>query len=231
MKIAIIGAGNIGGTLTRRFRALGHEVLVANSREPESLKALADETGARPVTPREAARGAEVVVVTIPQKNIPKLPPDLFEGVPENVVVIDTGNYYPRNRDGRLPGIEESPTESGWVARHLGRDVVKAFNNIYAQHLMDYGKPKGTPGRIALPVSGDDPKHKAVVMRLIDELGFDAVDVGPLRESWRQQPGTPVYTKDFDADGVRQALKEAAPERKPEWKATPQSPGTFENPA
>ena len=231
MKIAIIGAGNIGGTLTRRFRALGHEVKLANSRGPQSLKALADETGAKPVTPQQAARGGDVVVVTIPQKNIPNLPRDLFEGVPENVVVIDTGNYYPRNRDGRLPGIEESPTESGWVSRHLGRNVVKAFNNIYAQHLMDYGKPKGTPGRIALPVSGDDPKHKAVVIRLIDELGFDAVDVGPLSESWRQQPGTPVYTKDHDAEGVRRALQQATPERKPEWKATPDSPGTFEKPA
>ena len=231
MKIAIIGTGNIGGTLTRRFRALGHEVKVANSRGPQSLKALADETGAKPVTSKEAARGGDVVVVTIPQKNIPNLPRDLFEGVPENVVVIDTGNYYPRNRDGRLPVIEESPTESQWVSRHLGRNVVKAFNNIYAQHLMDYGKPKGTPGRIALPVSGDDPKHKAVVIRLIDELGFDAVDVGPLSESWRQQPGTPVYTKDHDAEGVRRALQQATPERKPEWKATPDSPGTFEKPA
>ena len=231
MKIGIIGAGNIGGTLTRRFRALGHEVLVANSRGPGSLKALAEETGAKPVTPREAARGAEVVVVTIPQRNIPNLPRDLFEGVPESVVVIDTGNYYPRNRDGRLPGIEESPTESEWVSRLLGRNVVKAFNNIYARHLMELGRPKGAPGRIALPVSGDNPEHKAVAIRLIDELGFDAVDVGPLSESWRQQPGTAVYTKDFDAEGVRRALREAAPERKPEWKATPNSPGTFENPA
>jgi len=230
MRIGIIGAGSIGGTLTRRFRALGHEVLVANSRGPQSLKALADETGATAVTPEQAARSGEVVVVTIPMKAIPDLPRGLFNGVGDSVVVIDTGNYYPRNRDGRLPGIEESRTESEWVAGHLGRRVVKAFNNIYAQHLMERGRPPGTPGRIALPVAGDRPADKRVVMRLIDELGFDAVDTGPLSESWRQQPGTPVYAQDFDAEGARRALSKATPQRKPEWKATALSPGTFDNP-
>ena len=108
--------------------------------------------------------------------------------------------------------------------------MVKAFNNIYAQHLQKYGKPKGAPHRIALPVAGDDPRDKEIVMRLIDEIGFDAVDAGTIGESWRQQPASPVYTKDFDAEGVRRALAQASPERKPEWKATPQSPGTFQNP-
>src|SRR5581483_8631275 len=106
MKIAIIGAGNIGGTLTRRFSALGHKVFVANSRGPESLKELAAETGATPVSVEEAARSGEVVVVTIPMKNIPELPRDLFKGVPDNVVVIDTNNYYPQQRDGRIDAIE-----------------------------------------------------------------------------------------------------------------------------
>lgn len=230
MKIAIVGAGNIGGTLTRRFRALGHEVFVANSRGPQSLKPLAVETGAKPVDVVAAARSGDVVVVTIPMKSIPDLPRDLFEGVREDVVVIDTGNYYPRNRDGRLPGIEESRTESEWVSGHLGRRVVKAFNNIYAQHLMERGKPAGSPERIALPVAGDNPNDKAVVMRLLEQLGFDGVDAGPLSESWRQQPGSPVYATDFDAEGVRRALAQASPERKPEWKATPDSPGTFDNP-
>lgn len=230
MKIGIIGTGNIGGTLARRFRVLGHEVLIANSRGPQSLKDFAAETGAKPVTVKEAARGAELVVVTIPMKAIPDLPRDLFAGVPDSVVVVDTNNYYPRNRDGRLPGIEESPTESQWVAAHLGRRVVKAFNNIFAQHLMDYGNPAGTPGRIALPVAGDSPADKAIVIRLLDQLGFDAVDAGPISESWRQQPASPVYTHDYDAEGVRRALAAATPDRKPEWKATPNSPGTFDNP-
>lgn len=231
MKIGIIGAGNIGGTLTRRFSQLGHDVSVANSRGPESLKSLAAETGAKAVTPREAARGHDVVVVTIPEKNIPDLPKDLFAGVPENVVVIDTGNYYPRQRDGRIEGIENGLTESGWVSQQLGRPVIKAFNNIYAEHLLRFGKPKGAPGRIALPIAGDDPKAKAIVMQLVDELGFDPVDAGTIAESWRQQPATPVYTKDYDAEGVRRGLAEAKNERTESWRATVKSPGTFEVPA
>src|SRR5256885_2097771 len=197
MNIGIIGAGHIGGTLTRRFSALGHKVFVANSRGPETLAALAQETGATPVTVTEAARSGDVVIVTIPEKNIPELPSDLFAGVPDSVVVVDTGNYYPRQRDGRIAAIEEGTTESLWVSKHLARPVVKAFNNIYAEHLLRKGHPAGTPGRIALPVAGDDDRAKAIVLKLIDELGFDAVDAGGLDESWRQQPGTPVYAADF----------------------------------
>jgi 8-hydroxy-5-deazaflavin:NADPH oxidoreductase len=231
MKIGIIGSGNIGGTLTRRLRALGHEVFVANSRGPASLADLAAETGATPVTVQEAARAGDVVVVTIPEKNVASLPADLFAQTPASVVVIDTGNYYPRQRDGRVEGIEAGMPESRWVEEQLRRPVIKAFNNIYADHLMNLGKPAGTPGRIALPVAGDDPIAKAVVMGLIDALGFDPVDAGGLGESWRQQPGTPVYTYDFDAAGVRAALARARPGRTPEWSGTPKSPGTFEVPA
>ena len=219
MNIGIIGAGNIGGNLTRRFSELGHKVFVANSRGPESLADLAAETGATPVSVNEAAQRADVVIVTIPQKNIPNLPRDLFAGVPESVVVVDTGNYYPQQRDGRIAGIEEGMTESGWVSQQLGRPVVKAFNNIYAEHLLKSGSPAGTPGRIALPVAGDDERAKSVVLKLIDELGFDGVDTGGLDESWRQQPGTPVYAADFDAEGVRRALASASKDRKPEWRA------------
>ena len=137
MKIGIIGAVHIGGNLTRRFTALGHDVSVANSRGPETLAKLAKESGARAVTIAEAARNKDVVIVTIPENNIPKLPKEVFAGVPETTVVIDTGNYYPRQRDGRIDAIESGTTESRWVAQQLGRPVVKAFNNIYAQHLME----------------------------------------------------------------------------------------------
>lgn len=231
MKIGIIGAGQIGGTLTRRLTKLGHTVLVANSRGPESLVDLAKETGAKAVPVKDAVRGVDLVVVTIPEKNIPKLPAGLFADVDPQVVVVDTGNYYPRQRDGRIDGIEQGLLESRWVVQQLGRPVIKAFNNIYAKHLLELGKPRGTPGRIALPLAGDDDKAKAVVMRLIDELGFDAVDAGSLDESWRQQPGTPVYTKDLDAEGVRRALAAAKRERTPEWRATTKSPGSFTAPA
>jgi predicted dinucleotide-binding enzyme len=213
MRIGIIGAGHIGGNLTRRFTKLGHEVFVANSRGPESLAPLVSETGAKAVTPTEAAHNGEVVIVTIPEKNIKDLPSDLFSGVSDEVVVVDTGNYYPQQRDGRIDAIESGLAESRWVSQQLGRPVVKAFNNIYAEHLLSKGLPKGTSGRIALPVSGDDNDAKAKVLRLIDELGFDGVDAGSLDESWRQQPGTPVYATDLDATGVKAALSRASKER------------------
>jgi predicted dinucleotide-binding enzyme len=231
MKIGIIGAGQIGSTLTRRLTGLGHQVLVANSRGPETLSDLAAETGATAVSVPEAVRGADLVVVTIPEKNIPSLPAGLFADTPEDVVVVDTGNYYPRQRDGRIEAIEAGLPESRWVAQQLGRRVVKAFNNIYARHLLELGRPKGAAGRIALPVAGDDAAAKAIVLKLVDELGFDGVDAGGLDESWRQQPGTPVYAKDFDAEGVRGALSEAKKDRTPEWRATTNSPASFTSPA
>ena len=219
MKIGIIGAGQIGGTLARRLTALGHEVSIANSRGPETLAAFARESGAKPVTVEQAARAGDVVIVTIPEKNIPRLPAVLFDGVPDDVVVVDTGNYYPQQRDGRIDAIENGTAESRWVSDQLGRPVVKAFNNIYASHLLERGKPRGESGRIALPVAGDDRRAKDVVIRLLDELGFDGVDGGSLDESWRQQPGTPVYGTDFDAAGVRRALTEAKPERSAGFRA------------
>ena len=218
MKIGIIGAGNIGGTLTRRLKALGHDVAVANSRGPETLADLAKETGARATTVAEAARDKDVVIVTIPEKAVPDLRKEIGGALDAKTVVVDTGNYYPK-RDGKIADIEAGVPESKWVADQLGRPVVKAFNTIYANHLLERGKPAGEGNRIALPVAGDDPKAKAVVMRLIDELGFDGVDTGGLADSWRQQPGTPVYGADLDADRAKRALSEAKSERKPELRA------------
>ena len=212
MRIGIIGAGHIGGTLTRRLRTLGHDVSVANSRGPETLSTLAEESGAHAVTVTEAAHGQDLVIVTIPEKSIPKLPKGLFGPAERDTVVVDTGNYYPQ-RDGRIAAIEDGTTESRWVSQQIGHPVIKAFNNIHARHLMDNGRPRGTAGRIALPVAGDDAKAKATVMHLVDELGFDPVDAGTLDESWRQQPGSPVYGTDHDAAGVKRALAEASPER------------------
>ena len=231
MRIGIIGAGNIGGALTRRLSAIGHDVFVANSRGPASLAALAVETRATAVTVERAVDTVEIVIVTIPQKNIPLLPKDLFFGIPPEVAVVDTGNYYPRERDGRIEAIEAGLTESAWVAQHLGRPVVKAFNNIHALHLQNNGEPVGTPGRIALPVAGDNSLTKFLILKLVDELGFDAIDAGGLDESWRQQPGTPVYGTDLDAEGVVKALAAASKTRSPQWSGTANSPGDFGKPA
>ncbi len=219
MKIGIIGAGNIGGNLTRRFTAAGHEVAVANSRGPETLADLAAETGATAVEAARAADGAEVVIVTVPQKNVPDLPAGLLDAAAPGAVVVDTGNYYPQQRDGRIAAIEDGTPESAWVAQHLGRPVVKAFNGIYADHLLTGGLPAGDPGRRALPVAGDDAQAKARVIALLDEIGFDGVDAGPLDQSWRQQPGTPVYGASTGEAGITELLAQASPERTAEWRA------------
>ncbi|MFJ8752522.1 NADPH-dependent F420 reductase [Streptomyces sp. NPDC102441] len=219
MKIGIIGAGNIGGNLTRRLTALGHDVSVANSRGPETLKDLAEETGATAVTAAEAARGAQIVVVTVPLKSVPDLPSGILDGATDDVAVIDTGNYYPQQRDGRIAAIEDGLTESRWTEKQIGHPVIKAFNGTYAQDILDKGRPQGTPGRQALPVSGDNTAAKQAVRILIDQLGFDTVDTGGLDESWRQQPGTPVYGNRGDADAIAKALADASPERTAEWRA------------
>ncbi|MHB9853794.1 NADPH-dependent F420 reductase [Streptomyces sp. Tue6028] len=220
MKIGIIGAGNIGGNLTRRLTTLGHDVSVANSRGPHTLTALAEETGATPVEVRDAARDADLVVVTVPLKAVPDLPAGLFDGAADGVAVIDTGNYYPQQRDGKIAAIEdEGLTESGWTARQIGHTVVKAFNGTYAQDILDRPRPAGAPDRMALPVAGDDEAAKRVVRALIDELGFDTVDAGSLADSWRQQPGTPVYGLQEGTDAVTKALAEASPERSADFRA------------
>ena len=184
MKVGIIGAGQIGGTLTRRLTDLGHEVFVANSRGPDTLSPLAAETGATAVSVPEAVRGVDLVIVTIPEKNIRNLPAGLFADTPDQVVVVDTGNYYPRQRDGRIEAIEAGMPESKWVAQQLGRPVIKAFNNIYASHLLESGRAKGAAGRIALPVSGDDEAAKAIVLKLVDDL------TESMPESWMSPGGS-----------------------------------------
>jgi predicted dinucleotide-binding enzyme len=217
MRIGIIGAGHVGGTLARRLAALGHEIFVANSREPGTLVALGRETGAMPVTAHEAAHRGEIVIVSVPMKSIRELPRDLFRGVADDVLVVETCNYYPQERDGRIDEIENGMPESAYVESHLGRSVVKAFNTIRAEYLMTKGRPRGDPRRIAMPMAGDDRKAKERIGRLIDELGFDAIDVGGLDESWRQQPGTGVYTADLDASAARRALADEQPGRKADF--------------
>jgi hypothetical protein len=220
MKIGIIGAGNIGGNLTRRLTALGHDVSVANSRGPQTLTALAEETGATPVPVAEAARGAEIVIVTIPLKAIPNLPSGVLDEAADGVAVIDTGNYYPKQRDGRIAAIEdEGLTESRWTERQIGHPVIKAFNETYAEDILELPRPAGAPDRMALPVAGDDEAAKRKVRALIDELGFDTVDAGGIDDSWRQQPGTPVYGMRAGADTVTKALATASPDRTADFSA------------
>ena len=219
MHIGIAGAGNIGSTLAQRLTRLGHQVTIANSRGPGTLGAVAARTKAMPGTVEQAVHGQDVVIVTIPQKAVLSLPKKLFAHLPATVPVIDTGNYYP-HRDGILAEIEAGLPESRWVEGRLGRPVIKVFNTIYWAEIEALAKPAGKPGRVALPVAGDDPAAKKQVLALVDALGFDGLDAGSIDESWRQQPGTPIYGLYTDLAHTRQALAQARQDRAAEYRAT-----------
>ena len=157
--------------------------------------------------------------MSIPETGVPKLPAALFAHTADSVAIVDTGNYYPEARDGSIAEIDAGLLDSQWVAQKLGRPVVKAFNNISHTSLIDRGTPAGTPGRIALSVAGDQAAHKAKVLQLIEEIGFDGIDAGSLAESWRQQPGTPAYCQDLDSAGLKRALAAADQSRIKEYRA------------
>jgi 8-hydroxy-5-deazaflavin:NADPH oxidoreductase len=223
MKIGVIGIGEIGGTIARRWSEKGHSVRVANSRGPEAVRRFADEIGADAADIYGAAEGADVVLLSIPFPAVAKLPSDLFDRAAEDVTIIDTGNYYPDVRDARIPEIDAGMPESVWVSRQLGRPVFKAFNSILFHTLSELGKPEGSPDRLAIPVAGDDARAKRIVMGLVNDMGFEPVDSGSLQESWRQQPSTPAYCCDYDAaktrEGIRAAVKGRAEKiRDKEWR-------------
>lgn len=219
MRIGVIGAGSMGQVLARHLAKLGHHVSIANSRGPESLTALTAEIGATPVSVVDAAKAAEVVILAIPMKAVVDLPRELFADSSGSAVVIDIGNYFPELRDGHIDAIDQGMPDSRWLSHQIGYPVIKAFNNIVAKSLHEKGVPRGTSGRIALPVAGDSSDAKAVVLRLVDELGFDPVDGGVLDDSWRQQPGAPAYCRDLEASTLRRALAEADRSRIAQYRA------------
>jgi predicted dinucleotide-binding enzyme len=207
--LGLIGSGLIGSALARLAVAHGYDVVVSNSRGPQTLTELVDELGdrARAGTAHEAAEGGDVVVVTVPLKAYLQVPVEPLAGK----IVIDTNNYY-WQRDGHLPELDAQTTTSAELLQtHLPTSrVVKAFNNIRFDDLAVDGTPAGTPGRRALPVAGDDAEAKERVVALLDQFGYDVVDAGPLAEGWRFQPDTPAYVQRFDADTLREALAAAA---------------------
>lgn len=208
MRIATIGAGHIGGNLAQLLVRLGHDVVISNSRGPDTLAGVARRTGATPVAAADAARVADVVIVAVPLRAVAGFPADLLDAARPDAAVIDTNNYYPQ-RDGRIAALEQGETSARWVSDRIGRPTVKVFNNIVAGQLLTRPQPAGTDGRRALPVTGDDEAIKAVVLSLVDELGFDALDIGRLDESWRYQPGTPAYGPDVDAAQLIDLLNQA----------------------
>lgn len=211
MKIGIIGTGNVGTPLARKFSAAGHEVRVANSRGVDGVRQFADEIGAKAADVRGAVHEADVIILSIPFPAVQALPKDLFDSVAADAIVVDTGNYYPDMRDPHIAEIDQGMVESVWVSKQIGRPIVKAFNNIFAYSIAELGQPKGAPDRLAIAVAGDDPRAKEVVMELVDQIGFDPVDAGSLADSWRQQISTPAFCCDYDAEAMQQALAAAVP--------------------
>jgi len=206
--IGLIGAGHIGSQLARLAVAHGYDVVISNSRGPETLSALVGELGpkARAASATDAAKAGDIVVVTVPLKSYRQVPVAPLAGK----VVIDTNNYYPQ-RDGHIPELDdESTTTSELLQAHLPTSkVVKAFNHIYAAELTTHGQPAGSKNRRALVIAGDDPSAKATVAKLLDEFGFDAVDAGPLKEGWRIQRDTPGYGPRRNAEELRKDLQAA----------------------
>ena len=190
--VGIIGSGMIGGTVARLSVAAGHRVVLSNSRGPETLQELVAELGplATAATAGQAAEAGDLVVVSVPVKAFAEIPAKPLAGKP----VLDTGNYYPQ-RDGQIEELDTGAlTSSGLLQRYLGQaQVVKVFNNIFFKHLLSLARPSGAADRTALPIAGDDQAAKAAVTAYLDSIGYDAVDAGPVAESWRQEPGTPVY--------------------------------------
>ena len=217
--IGFVGSGNNGGTVARLAVAAGNDVVVSNSRGPETLQDLVAELGprARAATAAEAAAAGDIVVVSVPFKAYAAVPVEPLSGK----VVIDTNNYYPQ-RDGTFAELDDaSVTSSELLQRHLaGSKVVKAFNNIYSGHLGSLARPAGDEHRSALPIAGDDAAAKGTATQFLDAIGYDAVDVGTLADSWRFQPDTPAYGPPYgsytdpagtpaDADTVRTAVDKA----------------------
>ena len=206
--IGLIGAGQIGSQVARLAVRSGYDVVISNSRGPDTLSDLVAELGprARAATVLDAAKAGDIVVVTIPLKNYRSVPVEPLAGK----IVIDTNNYYPE-RDGRIPELDaETTTTSELLQAHLpSSKVVKAFNHIQAAHLTAHSQPAGTANRRGLVIAGDDAQAKATVSALLDQFGFDVVDAGPLSESWRIQPGTPGYGPRRSADELRQNLAAA----------------------
>lgn len=213
MKIGIMGAGSIGSVLAQRLSAHGRQVKIANSRGPQTIPAEVLTTGARAVRAAEVAAGVDVLITSVPFIRVPDLKP-LLGDLPAGAVVIDTSNYYPA-RDGHIEAVDRGQVESRWVEEQLGRPIVKAWNAITAQSFLAYPGPSATSGRIAIPVAADREEDRALGTSLVEQTGFEGFDAGTIDDSWRQQPGTPVYCTDRTAQEMSHALAAAVRGRAP----------------
>ncbi|MCJ7992803.1 NAD(P)-binding domain-containing protein [Priestia sp. OVS21] len=211
MRFGIIGAGSIGSIISKKLVKNGHDVKIADARGIERLEGK--ELAGTPVRVEDVIKNIEVLIISLPIEAMPSIR-NIINQVEEEVIIVDTSNYYPF-RDGKIEEIENGMVESVWVSNQLGRPVIKAFNNLLAYTLENEDTSEDSSGRIAMAVSGNDPSQKQVVMDVVHELGFDAVDSGSLSDSWRQQPGTPAYCTELAKDELTKALKKANKEKAP----------------
>jgi predicted dinucleotide-binding enzyme len=217
MKIGIVGVGEIGGTLTGHYTKAGHRVKVANATDIEKLKSIARETGASAVAITDVVTDVEVIVISVPFFAVQNLPKDLFKNVAAETIIIDTCNYYPIV-SGVIQEVVDGMNESVWVSMQVGRPVVKAYNSIFYRSLVHSGVTEQHGSRVALPIAGDNNGSKQVVASLINDSGFDSYDHGTLEDSWRQEPGSPVYCTDLSLEQLKKSIikarKELLPERR-----------------
>ena len=214
MKVGIIGTGAIGGTIAKKMAIAGHQVKINNASDIDKLNARAEELGVTAANQKDVVKDVDIIILSLPTIAIPTLPKDLFADVPENVIVVDTSNYYPF-RDADIEEIKNGKVESVWVSEQLRRPVIKAFNNLLAETLASRGKKPDAEDRIAMAVAGDDAEAKKVIAGLVHDAGYDAVDSGTLSESWRHQPGTPAYCTELNAAELKQALADGVKENAP----------------
>ncbi len=203
MNIGIIGIGAIGGTIAKKLVKAGHTVKVANSRGKDAVKDFAVEAGAVPSDLSDIGEGADVLIISVPYGAVPDLPDSMFAGLSKDTIVVDTGNYYPEIRSEKIEGLGDGQTESLWLSKRIGRPVIKTFNNLVAYSLAELGKEKGTEGRLAMQVAGNDAEQKKIVMELVDECGFDPFDAGSLEDSWKMQPTAAGYCCDYTIEELK----------------------------
>ncbi|MCY9002716.1 NADPH-dependent F420 reductase [Peribacillus frigoritolerans] len=211
MKFGIIGAGTIGSIISKKLVKNGHEVKIADARGIEHLEGK--ELAGTPVLIEDVITNIEVLIISLPLTALPSIR-NIIEQVGEEVIVVDTSNYYP-SRDQKIAEIENGMVESDWVSNQLGKPIIKAFNNLLAHTLENEGTPEGASGRIAMAIAGNDVSQKQIIMDVVNQLGFDTVDSGSLSDSWRQQPGTPAYCTELTKEELTKALEKANKEKAP----------------
>lgn len=211
MRFGIIGAGTIGSIISKKLIKTGHDVKIADARGIEHLEGK--ELAGTPVPIEDVITNIEVLIISLPLTALPSIR-NIIEQVGEEVIVVDTSNYYP-SRDHKIAEIENGMVESVWVSNQLGKPIIKAFNNLLAYTLENEGTPEGTSRRIAMAIAGNDLSQKQIIMDVVNQLGFDTVDSGSLNDSWRQQPGTPAYCTELTKAELTKALEKANKEKAP----------------